>query len=213
MEYEQLLGNARWEIIRQISKGRAAATELAKSTKSSLPNVSQQMKLLEAYDLVEYIKDQRHGQGKPRQIYQLKREFCHLTYARHGFAEKRFFSPSTYHQMLLNIMFLPSIQDHAYLHKLLLLNEELQQCAVAFLKSNEHEIELLLLTEHLDQFRQKYSSTFIEVNGRMKKIIGWTHSLHELQEGLNRKEAYFERLAEHAVIHDPRSQFEKLKRK
>jgi hypothetical protein len=215
VEYETLLNNARWEIIRSISKGKASATELAKSTRSSLPNVSQQMKLLEAYDLVEYLKDQRKGQGKPRQIFQLKREFCHITFARQGFAEKRFFNPDAYHTMLLNILFLPNMQDHVYLHKMLLNDEILQNCAVAFLKSNEAEIELLLLTENLDLIRSKYSNTFVEANGRVRKVIAWSHNHHELQDGLNRNDPYYINLLMHnpVILHDPKGQFERIKRK
>jgi hypothetical protein len=215
MEYEALLQNSRWSIIQAISKGRASATDLAKLTKASLPNVSQQMKLLEAYDLVEYIKDQRKGQGKPRQLYQLKREFCHVTFARHGLAEKRFFNPDTYHIMLLNIVLLPNLQDHIYLHKLLLCNDELtQHCAVAYLKSNETEIELFLLTENLDLIRTKYSNTFIDHNGKTRKIIAWSHNLHEVNDGLARKEPYFENLAKtFTILHDPKNAFDKIKRK
>lgn len=213
MEYELLLNNARWEIIKAISQGRSSATDLAKATKSSLPNVSQQMKLLEAYDLVEYIKDQRRSQGKPRQLFQLKRELCHITFARHGFAEKRFFNPDAYHMMVLNICFLPSMQDHAYLHKFLL-NDELLRCSIAYIKSNDAEIELLILTENVDPIRAKYSNTFIEHNGKMRKIICWTHNGHELNEGLSKKDAYFENLLHDPVIlHDPKDQFERIKRK
>jgi hypothetical protein len=214
MEHEQLLGNARWEIIRAISKGRTSATEVAKNTKASLPNVSQQMKLLEAYNIVEYIKEQKRAQGKPRQLYALKSEFCHVTYARPGFAEKRFFTPDDYHSMLLNVLFLPTLQDHAYLHKMLLNDEILQHCAVAFLKSNDNEIELLFLTEHLDLIRSKYSNSFIEHDGKARKVVVWSHSLSELNEGLARKEHYFENLMKNPfILHDPRGQFEKVKRK
>jgi hypothetical protein len=212
VEYELLLNNARWDIIKAISQGRASATELAKLTKSSLPNVSQQMKLLEAYDLVEYIKDQRRGQGKPRQLFQLKRELCNITFARQGFAEKRFFNPDAYHTMLLNVCFLPSMQDHAFLHKFLL-NDELLHCAIAYLKSNDAEIELLILTDHVDTIRAKYSNTFIEYNGKMRKIICWTHTAHEIHEGLSKTDPYFERLLQHIVLHDPKSQFDKIKKK
>lgn len=213
MAYENLLQNARWEIIKAISKGRSSATELAKTTKSSLPNISQQMKLLEAYDLVEYIKDQRKGQGKPRQLFQLKREFCHLTFARPGFAEKRFFNPDIYHTTLLNILFVPNMQDHSYLHKYLFNDELLLHCAVAYLKSNENEIEVVILTENLNLIRTKYSNTFVEHAGKAKKIIAWSHSLQEINDGLARKEAYFESLMHHQVIHDPKNNFEKIKKK
>lgn len=211
MDQDTLLNKARWEIVKAISAGRASATELAETTKSSLPNVSQQMKLLEAYDLVEYVRDQKTG-GKPRQIYQLKKEFCHVTFARHGFAEKRFFNPDPYHTMLLNVLFVPSMQDHAYLHKFLALHEDLlAKAAIAFVKSNETEIDLLLLTEHIDEIRAKYSNTIIEHNGKMRKIIAWTHNLHELQEGTKRKEAYFtSMLSDMRIIHDPKNQFEKV---
>jgi hypothetical protein len=213
MEFELLLGNARWDIIKAVSQGRASATELSKVTKSSLPNISQQVRLLEAYDLVSYVKDQKVGQGKPRQIYGLKREICHLTFAREGFADKRFFNPDQYHTMLLNVLFVPSMQDHPYLHKYLLNEEILQTTAVAFLKSSEAEIEVLIITDRLDEIRAKYSNTFVEHNGKVRKVVAWTHSLHELNDGLTRKESYFENLMKNPhILHDPKRQFERVKR-
>ena len=214
MEYEILLNNARWDIIKSISKRRSSATEIAKNIKSSLPNISQQIKLLEAYDILEYTKDQKKTIGKPRRLYQLKREFCQLTFARHGFAERRFFTPDSYHTLLLNILFLPNLQDHVYLHKLLLENEEVtKHCSIAFLKSNEHEIELFLITEEIDLIRNKYSNTFVEHHDKQKKVIAWTHTLHEINDGLRKKEPYFEHLVQNPqIIHDPKSQFEKIKK-
>jgi len=215
MNYDHLFSNIRWEIIKAISAGKSSATELAKTAKSSLPNVSQQLKLLEAYDLVEYIKDQKKAQGKPRQLYQLKRELCYLTYARHGMAEKRLFNPDSYHQLLLNILFLPNLQDHPYLIKHLATNEELvQHCAIAWLKSNESEIELLQITDNIELIRAKYSNTFIDHNGKTKKIIAWTHTVREVQEGVSRKEPYFENLIRNPVsIHDPKNLLERAKRR
>lgn len=215
MDYDTLLNNARWEILKAISKGRASATDLAKLTKSSLPNVSQQLKLLEAYDLVEYIKDQKARQGKPRQLYQLKRDVCQLTFVRHGMADKRFFNPDTYHAMVLNILFLPSLQDHPFLHKYLLTMPEVtHNCSVAFLKSNEAEIEVFLLTDEITLIRQKYSNTFVEHAGKTRKVIAWTHSVHEVNDGLGRKEPYFENLtAAPHVLHDPKNQYDKIKYK
>jgi hypothetical protein len=209
MDYQTLLQSGRWEIIKAISKGRASATELARLTKSSLPNVSQQVKLLEAYDLIEYVKEQRSKLGKPRQLYGLKHDVCHIAFARHGFAEKRFFNPDAYHALLLNVLFIPSMQDHAYLHKFLL-NDELLRCSVAFVKSSEHEIELFIITEDVELVRSKYSNSFVEHNGKMRKIITWTHTLHEVQEGMRKKDQYFLNLLKHHVLNDPRNDFTKL---
>jgi DNA-binding HxlR family transcriptional regulator len=215
MDYDQLFSNARWEIIRAISHGKSSATELAKATKSSLPNISQQLKLLEAYDLVEYIKDQKKGAGKPRQIYQLKRELCYLTYARHGMAEKRLFNPDAYHIMLLNILYLPNLQDHPFIIKHFSTNEEVpQHCAVAWLKSNDNEIEVLQITDNIELIRAKYSNTFVEHAGKTRKIIAWTHTMKELQEGLARKEPYFENLLHNPIaIHDPKNLIDKVRKK
>ncbi len=214
MQQDQLLSNNRWEIIKAISMGKASATELAELTKSTLPNVSQQLKLLEAYDFVEYIKDQKRAQGKPRQLYALKKEICHLTYARHGMAEKRLFNPDPYHVMLLNILFIPSLQDHAYLIKHLSINDEIfSKCAVAYLKSTDVEIDVLLVTDDVEQIRTKYSNSFVEHNGKTRKIIAWTHSIKDIHDGLARKEPYFEGLMKNPItIHDPKGIIEKAKK-
>lgn len=214
MQQDQLLTNIRWEIIKSISSGKASATELAKNTKSTLPNVSQQLKLLEAYEFVEYIKDQKRAQGKPRQIYALKKEICHITYARHGLAEKRLFNPDVFHTMLLNILFIPNLQDHSYIIKHLCCNDELvTKCAVAYLKSTDAELHILQVTDDVEHIRTKYSNLFVEHNGKTRKIVAWTHSIKEIQEGLARHEPYFESLVKDPIIvHDPKNVIEKVKK-
>lgn len=210
---EQLLQGAKWEILSAISKGSSSATELAQRTGSSLPNISQQMRLLEAYDLVEYQKEQRTGAGKPRQLYRLKRDVAHLTVARKGFAQKRFLALDAYHAAMLGVLFVPRTDDHAFLHKLLLTCEEIMhECAVAHLRSGE-DIELLLVTESLAAIRSKYSHVTVTVNGKPRKVVAWTHSVAEINDGLARKDQYFEHLMRSPlVIHDPKGQFERIRK-
>jgi DNA-binding HxlR family transcriptional regulator len=210
MQHELLLGNARWDIIACVSKGKSSATEIANTTKSSLPNISQQLKLLEAYGIVEFVKEQRKSVGRKQQIYRLKQDLCHVTFARNGMADKRFFVPDTYHAMLLNILFVPNLQDHAYLHKYLLNDELLEHCTIAYVKG-EIDIEVLLVTDALDLIRAKYSHTVVEHMGKKRKIIAWTHSVQEINDG--HKDNHFESLLRSPIVlHDPHRQFDKIKR-
>ncbi len=211
MEHEELLRNARWEILREMSRGKSNATQLARGAKTSLPNVSQQLRLLEAYDLVEHTREQRRGAGKPRHLYRLKRPLCHLALARAGFAQKLFFSPDATQALLLSVLFLPS-PVQAPLLKALLSNEELlEKCAIAHVKGGSESIELLLVTEHADEIRRKYSSVAVEWGGLSRTIISWTHTLAEVRDGLSRGDAHFAALlkAPH-VLHDPKRIFERV---
>ena len=58
MDYEELLTKSKWSILKELSKGEKSAVEIAKKTDQSIANVTQQLKLLEAYNLVKKGKQE-----------------------------------------------------------------------------------------------------------------------------------------------------------
>lgn len=204
MEKEALLRNARWDMVQQVAEGPLTAAEIARGAETSLPNVSQQLRLLEAYDIVS-------AAGKPRKRYSLKRGVCHLTLAEDGFAHKKFFQPSRHQQFLLRTFFLPEEEQLFLLKGLLERDEILERCSVALVKNATDSIELLFVTEDVEDIRGKYSNFSVEYDGKKKQVVAWTHNPLEINEGLERKDKHFEHLMRSPrILHDPNGRFKEV---
>ncbi len=209
MEKGELLLHTRWDILNQIARGKRTTVEISRGAKTSLPNVSQQLRLLEAHNLVEQTKERGQGPGKPRQIYTLKKPICHMTLLADGLGEQLFFTMNEMQQALLRVFLLPPDEQPFVVHIISTNNELLDACSIAYVRSTD-AIELLLLTEDVEGVRKKYSNIISTVRNKSRKIVSWTHSVGELREGLARGEEYFHHLMRHKVLHDPEGRFRQV---
>jgi hypothetical protein len=163
---------------------------------------------------VEHTKDRRKSHGKPRGVYQLKGNHQFIMIVRGGLVAKRPLVLGTLADALLACMLHLSPQDQAVLFRYLLIDEIFEKCAVAFLRSSDAEIEVLLITEDVESVRRSYSNVLIPHSGRTRKVVAWTHSVAEMNEGLANGEGYFENLMRNPLIlHDPKRVLERIKRK
>lgn len=217
MEFEDVLGNAKWDILAEVAKGERAASDIARATGTSLANISQQTKLLEAWGLLKLGKEPKTGAGKPKLLYRLNKEVAHLAIVRHGYAAKRTLSFDSTDEPLLNILFVPKSEDRYYLFKFLCQHEEyLRQCqAVALVDADDKELHLLVLAPEarLDMFRKNYSKVSLKAaDGKPgKSIITWTHSAQELRDGFAKGEDYYINfLKKHRILVDPNEELRLL---
>ncbi|MBU1201127.1 MAG: helix-turn-helix domain-containing protein [Nanoarchaeota archaeon] len=194
MNYNTILTDSRWEIIKAISEEDLSATELAKHTKTSIANVSQQLRLLEAYGLIKKISKINNGIGKPKTRYTISKEVIETLIVSKNHCEKKSLDLDYLQKAILNLWLHTKKENHYFLEKFLTTYEEVTvKCqAIYIIKITIESIELLLVTEKLDEIRQKYSSQKISnLEGQIKTIICWTHSTKEIEEGLKRKENHF----------------------
>ena len=208
MEPWSLFDNTRWEIIKQLSRKPKSMTKIAEEINTSVANVGQQLKLLEAYNFVSKVKKSSTGKpGKPTSEYMLKKDFLYIGYIRKGLAKRKSIDvQDPMHQLLTNTLFLDKTEDQYFVMKALLDNEELlEKCdSISLLKSEHDKLELLLITKHVDKIRKEYSNFTIKGKKGSKKIICWTHSPEEIDEGLDKKEKYFtEIIKRFIVLFDP----------
>jgi hypothetical protein len=198
MKFEHVFNSSKWAILETLAQGDFSSTEIAALTKTSMPNVSQQAKLLEAYDLIRTRREEKTGPGKPRVIYGLNKNLAHIAIARRGFAGKKTLALDVHHNAVLNVFFLERAEDHYFLLKFLWQNEELlRDClGIAVAESRGDEIHLLVLAadESLERLRKKFSKAIVSSGEKQRSIIAWTHTAKELRDGLARDDAYFKNL-------------------
>ena len=70
MELDSFLASPRWEILKIISERPSSPIEIGEKTKTTVSFVSQQLKLLEAAQIVSKEKTGAFEKGKPRNLFQ-----------------------------------------------------------------------------------------------------------------------------------------------
>lgn len=202
----EIFSSNKWVLIKEIAEKSQSPSDLAEKTKTSLSNIVQQLKLLEAYGIVKKEKaEPTNTNGKPKMIYSINKELAYIIYLKEGQAQKALFKIEPTLKGILNMIF-ASNEDNYFLSKFFFQNEDiLKKCkSISLIKSTRDSIELFLITDHVDEIRAKFSNTFVQdLAGKTKKIVNWTHNEHEIEEGLHRKDKYFIDLIKNAVSIGP----------
>lgn len=255
METEQLFSGSKFAIINEISMGPKSASDIAKKLGTSIANIDQQLKLLEAYNIIKIFEPKDHQKehqkehqkdhekdiqkdlqkeqqkdtqkeahesksksfGKRKKLYQLNMEFAHFLIVKKGGVIKKTVPIVIESQKFLtNIFTLENQEDMFFLVKFCMFtNDILEKCtSMAVINQGKDNIELILLTDHLDEIRAKYSNTILKApHGKEKKIVCWTHNENEIKHGLARKEKYFlNLLKDPKIIFDEESKLAELKK-
>jgi len=203
----EILLTGKWNILKAIAEAPQSPSDLALSTNTSLSNIIQQLKLLEAYKMVRKERSEEKNSGKPRTIYYLNSEFAYAIVLKDGMAERKTFYVDHGNEMFFNIFFGMTQEDVMFMLKFSFKYEEvLKKCkSIGFVKSSKDSIELFLITDHLEEIRSKFSNIFIDdYHGKTKKIVNWSHNEFEVNDGLHRKDKYFMDMVKNVqTIHDP----------
>ena len=89
MDAETLLTGTKWEIIELLAKKEFSPTELAEKLNTTIANISQQLRLLQA---AGFVKKERVGTakpGKPRVLFSIAEDYCLIMLFTKGFARKK----------------------------------------------------------------------------------------------------------------------------
>jgi DNA-binding transcriptional regulator GbsR (MarR family) len=101
MDLETLLTGTKWEMIELLSKESLSPTEIAEKLNTSIANISQQMRLLQAAGLIKKQKVSSGKPGKPRTCFSLSEDFALITIFSKGFAKKKLIKISSKQKELL----------------------------------------------------------------------------------------------------------------
>ena len=201
MEYSSLLTDSKWNIIKEIAKEEQTPTNLANKLNTSIANISQQLRLLEAYGLVKKKKlvgEEKHP-GKPKNVYSLNKEVAEVMLITNETTIKKTIDLNPIKRATIQAWLNLKSEDSYTLHKFIFTNEELlKKCdAINIVRITGDTMELMLVTEHIQEIRQKYSNQTIKtLEDKEKKIICWTHNLEDVKNGLKNNEEYFLQLTD-----------------
>jgi DNA-binding transcriptional regulator GbsR (MarR family) len=106
MELDSFLASPRWEILKIISERPSSPIEIAEKTKTTVSFISQQLKLLEAAQLVSKEKTGAFEKGKPRNLFSISKDLLYLVMLTNGFGDKKSLSLDDYQKSILRTWFL-----------------------------------------------------------------------------------------------------------
>jgi DNA-binding transcriptional ArsR family regulator len=117
MDHETLFTASKWDILKQLERGPASPLELSTRCKTSIANVSQQLRLLEMAGLVTSSRVANRDRGKPRVLYRLAGDLSYMIATSGSFVDKKVMQLTAYHKAIMRIWFCDQPQLHYTLEK------------------------------------------------------------------------------------------------
>lgn len=137
MDYNSLLGEKRWEILKIIAGSPASPIEISEKLGTTVSYVSQQLKLLEVAGLIKKERTGNVEKGKPRNIYSIISSFFSYTFLDYNFAIKKNINLDIHKKIVLKIWSLENSLYHIPLEKFFLeLEKDLGKIEGVFLKQH-----------------------------------------------------------------------------
>ncbi len=112
MDLDSFLSTSRWDILQILAKRASSPSEIASEMNTSVSYISQQLKLLEAANLVHKKKTGTIDKGQPRSLYSLSNELLYLTVLSNEWSAKKLLHMQDYHKSMLKIWMIPDIKTH-----------------------------------------------------------------------------------------------------
>lgn len=210
-----ILTQTRKALLKEIATKDSSAQELAKKTKTSIPNVLHQLQILEAQGFLDRRSGKTKKPGKPPTLYSLKKETLTISIlSKTGVLTQTVsLKDMDMFDLMHTRLLLFSQEDRPYIKKFFSINEPLiRTCqAIGLFRGKTKDIELLIITENLGEVREKISNQIIAWNGKDRKIIVWSHNLFEMEDGLSRQDQHFISFkGKTDILYDPQGIFNLL---
>jgi predicted transcriptional regulator len=199
MDFDLFLTSPRWEILQIIAERPSSPVEIAEKLKTTVSYVSQQLKLLDAANLLSKEKTGAAEKGKPRTLFSLSNELLYLTALTRQFSKKKLFKLDEHHKNILKIWLIEDDNLHHIIEKLYWkLQEEIEDIEGIFIESSNFKPKIIIVSES-KKVKSKMDS-FIEIEGKKIDI--------SLIPSSTLKKYFSEKLSS---LHDPTKLLEKMK--
>ena len=149
------------EILKILSKKSSSPTELASELNTTTAYISQQLKLLDAAELISKTKTRSSEKGKPRSLFRLSNDLIYLASLTKTNSEKRLLKSSDYHSTILKIWMISDRTLHYCFEKLYWkLEEDLNDIEAIFLDLSDSIMVVVSDSKILKKNIKSYLSKF-----------------------------------------------------
>ena len=200
MEIEALFTEQKWKILQSLSQESFSPMQLAQRSKTSMSNISQQLRLLEFSNLVKKAKVPNRDKGKPRTLFSLSNNFAYIISVTDGFAEKKLVKLDELHNILIKTLYLdPDI--HYHVEKFVWqIEQHLANVGLLMLHRNGNEIDVTVVSSGPKELKIKdmviENHKGISVNFKVKVISG-SEAEKQVKKGV------FSELGNLLLLYDP----------
>ena len=118
MDFELFFSSPRWKILEILAEKPSSPLEISQKLGTTLSYVSQQLRFLEAANLVVKERTRFVEKGKPRTVFSLSKEILHITALIKDTPSKKTISLTDYHKIILRIWLMEDPELHYYVEKL-----------------------------------------------------------------------------------------------
>ncbi len=186
MELESMFVDQKWNILHHLATGDYSPMQLAEKTNTTISNMSQQLRLLEAAKLVQKKKISNRDKGKPRAIFSLSSDYAYLISVTKDFTSKKFFTLTNYHKTILKIWSIENLELHpiiADIYRLLISKIESFECVYLTEKNQQVTLNMVfngnkdaqklasLISSQFGGANKNFSVAQIKPESFKKKII------------------------------------------
>lgn len=195
MEQETLFTSSKWDILKCLEKGKKSPYDLAKESKTSIANISQQLRLLELAGFVKSERISNRDKGLPRILYSLTDNHSYFIVSSPNFVNKKFIKLQEYQKAIIKIWFIENTSLHYYIEKFFWSIEKHfdKLDLVALDLTDAKTLKVVLISEN-PEVKKSIKDTIIDgTYGPKQFIINFT------------KEAEFKKnISKYHILHDPK---------
>lgn len=148
MDFDLFLSSPRWEILQILAKTPSSPVEIAEKLNTTVSYISQQLKLLDAANLLTKVKTGASLKGKPRSLFSLSNEFFYLTILSKDLTCKKLLPLTDHHKIILNIWSIKDSNLHYYFEKTYWeLEEDIDEIDAIYITNPDIDPEMIVVTE------------------------------------------------------------------
>jgi hypothetical protein len=212
MDLETLFTEQKWNILKSLSEGKFSPLQLANKSNTTIANISQQLRLLEARDLVQKEKIPNRERGKPRTLFSLNENYAYIISVTAGFAGKRLLILNPFDKILLRILHVHDVQLHYFLVKALWkIDDYLNQIDLILFFSDKDVVEIFLSGEKAKDIAKRINSLQVKDHNGLELMIKFTGlTENELLRAVKMGRQPFSSCSSSNVLYDPQLVFSKL---
>lgn len=149
MEQETLFTSSKWDILKVLSSGPKSPLELAKNTRTSIANISQQLRLLELGGLVNKQRVSNRDKDQPRLVYSLGGHRSFIINLSQGFVEKELVDLEPHQQFSMRSWFTKDKKREYFMEKYYWkqLDDYIEDIKAVFVRNEYSILRLFIIGE------------------------------------------------------------------
>lgn len=211
MDQETLFTSSKWDILQVLSKGQKSPLELARETKTSIANISQQLRMLELANIVKSERVGNRERGEPRLLYSLTGPTSYIITATPGLAEKKQLIMSVYDEATMRIWFVKDESTHYYLQRFFWeVEPKLDKIDAIIVKPEYNRIKVAIISDDADIKKELKSRDVKKSKSESKKLEIFVLTKNMFQSMLKDGKE-FSLADDITTIYDPARVFERIK--